>query len=293
MKKYDFFVIGHISLDENIYLQKKERNVGGAILYSSSVYSSLGQKVALLTKLSPSDYQYICQLNISEENIYLIPSKKTTSIRNLYLDESREKRVSTALATADPILITDIPENMTARVIHLASLIYGEYQPELIQLLSGKGKIAVDVQGFLRNVGGNGKLVYKNWESKELHFPYIDYLKTDAAEAEYLTGKNNTRKAAEILYQWGAKEIIITHNREVLVYDGLNFFHYPLKPKNLSGRTGRGDTCFSSYLSERLDKNIDQSLLFAVALTSIKLAKPGPFKGSREEVEQFIRENYK
>jgi len=293
MKKYDFFVIGHISLDENIYLQKKERNVGGAVLYSSSVYSSLGQKVALLTKLSPFDYQYISQINISEENIYLIPSKKTTSIRNLYLDESREKRVSTALATADPILITDIPENMTARVIHLASLIYGEYQPELIQLLSGKGKIAVDVQGFLRNVGRNGKLVYKNWESKEFQFPYIDYLKTDAAEAEYLTGKNNTRKAAEILYQWGAKEIIITHNREVLVYDGLNFFHYPLKPKNLSGRTGRGDTCFSSYLSERLDKNIDQSLLFAVALTSIKLANPGPFKGSREEVELFIRENYK
>jgi len=293
MKKYDFFVIGHISLDENIYLQKKERNVGGAVLYSSSVYSSLGQKVALLTKLSPFDYQYISQINISEENIYLIPSKKTTSIRNLYLDESREKRVSTALATADPILITDIPENMTARVIHLASLIYGEYQPELIQLLSGKGKIAVDVQGFLRNVGRNGKLVYKNWESKEFQFPYIDYLKTDAAEAEYLTGEKNTRKAAEILYQWGAKEIIITHNREVLVYDGLNFFHYPLKPKNLSGRTGRGDTCFSSYLSERIDKNINQSLLFAVALTSIKLANPGPFKGSREEVELFIRENYK
>ena len=34
---YDFFVIGHISLDENIDLQKTEKSVGGAILYSSII----------------------------------------------------------------------------------------------------------------------------------------------------------------------------------------------------------------------------------------------------------------
>jgi sugar/nucleoside kinase (ribokinase family) len=292
MKNYDFFVIGHISLDENIYLQKKEKSVGGAILYSSSVYSSLGKKVAVLTKLSPSDNHSIHQLNVSEKDIYLIPSKKTTSIRNEYLDESREKRISTALATADPFLISDIPEKLTARVIHFASLIYGEYQSDLIKLLAKKAKIAVDIQGFLRNVGEEGKLVYKNWKDKELYLPHIDYLKTDAAEAEFLTGENDLSGAAEILHQWGAKEIMITHHSKVLVYNGSNFFHYPLKPRNLSGRTGRGDTCFSSYLSKRLNNNIDQSLLFAVALTSLKLANPGPFKGNKYDVEYFIRENY-
>ncbi len=289
---YDFFVIGHISLDENIYLQEKEKSVGGAILYSSSVYATLGYKVAVLTKLSSPDCQIIRKLNVPQEDVFLIPSEKTTSIKNEYLDESREKRISTALATADPFLITDIPENITARIIHLASLIYGEYQADLIQLLSKKAKIAVDVQGFLRNVGEKGKLVYKNWKDKKNYLPYIDYLKTDAAEAAYLTGENSTRKAARILHQWGAKEIMITHHTEVLVYDGKNFYNYPLKPTNLSGRTGRGDTCFSSYLSERLDKNIEQSLLFAVALTSIKLANPGPFRGTRTDVEHFIRNNY-
>ncbi len=289
---YDFFVIGHISLDENIYLQEKEKSVGGAILYSSSVYTSLGHKVAVLTKLSSPDRQIIRKLNVPQKDIFLIPSEKTTSIRNEYLDESREKRISTALATADPFLITDIPESIKSQVIHLASLIYGEYQADLIQLLAGKAKIAVDVQGFLRNVGENGKLVYKNWVGKKTYLPYINYLKTDAAEAEYLTGKNDTREAAEMLHQWGAKEIIITHHSEVLVYDGSNFFHYPLKPKNLAGRTGRGDTCFSSYLSERLNKDIEQSLLFAAALTSIKLANPGPFMETRAKVENFIRNNY-
>ena len=289
---YDFLVIGHISLDENIDLQKTEKSVGGAIIYSSSVYSFLGYKVAALTKLNPADKQSLLQLNIPKKNIYFLPSAKTTSIRNVYFDESRETRISTALSMADPFVIEDIPRDMHTRVIHFASLIYGEYQVDLIKLLSSKAKIAVDVQGFLRNAGDDGKLFYKNWENKEFYLTYVDYLKTDAAEAEFLTGESNSRKAAEILYQWGAKEIMITHHKEVLVYNGSAFFSYPLKPRNLSGRTGRGDTCFSSYLSQRLSNDIDKSLLFAVALTSIKLAKPGPFNRTRNEVEKFIRDNY-
>ena len=290
---YDFFVIGHISLDENIDLHKKEESIGGAILYSSSVYTSLGKKVAVLTKLSPSDHDCVYHLNVPERNIYISPSAKTTSIRNEYLDESREKRISTALATADPFLSSDIPEDLTVRVIHFASLIYGEYKDNLIQQLAARAKIGLDVQGFLRNVGENGKLVYQKWQRKECDIPYIHYLKTDAAEAEYLTGKDNTREAAKILHQWGARETLITHHSEVLVYDGDKFYSYPLKPGNLSGRTGRGDTCFSAYLSERLDKDPDQSLLFAVALTSIKLSNPGPFRGNRSDVERFIHDNYR
>lgn len=289
---YDFFVLGHISIDENIYLQNQEKNIGGAILYATAVYSALGNKVAVMTKLNKTDYHLWHKFNIPKQDIYLIPSSKTTSIRNIYLDESREKRISTALSVAEPFLIEEMPKALKAKVIHFASLIYGEYQSELIKFFFGKGKIAVDVQGFLRNVGEKGNLLYQSWKEKEQYLPYIDFLKTDAAEAEFLTGQVNTRKAAIKLYQWGAKEVIITHHSEVLVYDGSDFYHYPLRAKNLSGRTGRGDTCFSAYLSERLTRDIDRSLLFAVALTSIKLANPGPFRGTREDVELFIKENY-
>ncbi len=292
MEKYDFFVIGHISLDENIDLQKKEESIGGAILYSSSVYASLGKRVAVLTKLNQSDYHFTQYLNVPEKYIYLLPSAKTTSIRNEYLDESRERRISTALAIADAFQITDLPADITAHVFHLASLIYGEYQEDFIPQLTGRGKVAVDVQGFLRNAGEDGRLVYKDWKRKDLDLPHIDYLKTDAAEAEFLTGESNLQKAAQILHRWGAREIMITHHSHVLVYDGSTFYCYPLKPDNLSGRTGRGDTCFSAYLSQRLSKDIDKSLLFAVALTSIKLSKPRPFTGKREDVERFIREYY-
>ncbi|MBU4226651.1 ribokinase, partial [bacterium] len=66
----------------------------------------------------------------------------------------------------------------------------------------------------------------------------------------------------------------------------------PLKPRNISGRTGRGDTCFSAYITERLDKNIEEALLFASALVSIKMEVSGPFKGTRDEVKNYIKKYY-
>ena len=47
-----------------------------------------------------------------------------------------------------------------------------------------------------------------------------------------------------MLYDWGAKEILISHNSEMLVYDGSDYYTCPVKARNLSGRTGRGDTTF-------------------------------------------------
>ena len=81
--------------------------------------------------------------------------------------------------------------------------------------------------------------------------PYIRFLKTDAAEAEILTGTDDRVAAAKMLYDWGAKEILITHNSEVLVYDGKEIYTCPIKARNLSGRTGRGDTTFAGYITER------------------------------------------
>ena len=57
----------------------------------------------------------------------------------------------------------------------------------------------------------------------------IDYLKTDAAEAEILTGLTDRAEAAKLLHSWGAKEVLITHNTEVLAYDGVTTYTCPIK----------------------------------------------------------------
>lgn len=290
VKKYDTFIIGHISKDEIIYKGVKSENVGGAVIYSSYSANDGNNKVGVLTKVSPEDLNLLDNFNIDKEDIYNVLSKETTSIRNEYLSEDRERRLCSSLSIADPFTMEDVPE-VEASIYHLAGLIMGDFDPVMIRDLSKKSRVAVDVQGFLRNAVG-GEMVFRDWEEKKKYLPFVDFLKTDAAEAEIMTGCSDRREASKLLYSMGAGEIMITHNREVLVFNGKEFYVVPLRPRNLSGRTGRGDTCFSAYITERLRKGIKESLLYAAALVSLKMEKPGPFSGKREDVENYIKEFY-
>ncbi|MDD5016119.1 MAG: PfkB family carbohydrate kinase [Atribacterota bacterium] len=293
IRRYDTFIMGHISIDENIYQEETVKETGGAVVYSSCSSYAIGHKTGILTKLSFKDRKRLEIFSIPKEDITVLDSKNTTSIRNIYHTEDRERRTCTALSIADPFKISDIPDNIDSRIFHFAGLISGEFDNEMIKFLGNRGKIALDVQGFLRAVRKSNEMIFKDWRKKKEYLPCIDYLKTDAAEAEIMTGTSERKKAAEILFSWGAKEIIITHSEEVLLYDGKKHYTCPLKPRNLSGRSGRGDTYFSAYITERLNKGIEDSLLFASALVSLKMERPGPFKGTRDEVEDYIKKFYK
>ena len=120
----------------------------------------------------------------------------------------------------------------------------------------------------------------------------MDYFKTDAAEAEVLTGLTDRSEAAKVLHDWGAKEVVITHNTEVLAYDGDKIYTCPIKARNLSGRTGRGDTTFAGYIAERQRAGVEEALNFCTALVSLKMETPGPFKGTREDVLAYMKEFY-
>lgn len=136
-------------------------------------------------------------------------------------------------------------------------------------------------------------MFFRDWCDKMEYLKYFDFLKTDAAEAEILTGTNNRHTAAKMLYEWGAKEILISHNSEILVYNGESYYTCPVKARNLSGRTGRGDTTFGAYLAKRvLGASIEEALLFATAAISLKMESPGPLLGEAENVERYIEMFY-
>ena len=50
---------------------------------------------------------------------------------------------------------------------------------------------------------------------------------------------------------------------------------------------------FAGYLTERLTHEIPEALEFAAALVSLKMETPGPFKGTRQDVYDFIRKYYR
>jgi sugar/nucleoside kinase (ribokinase family) len=282
--------MGHISKDENIYMGEPIHEIGGAVVYSSYSAIAGGNRTGIWTKTSEEDMDLLKVFNAPKEDIYHMVSNQTTSIRNDYLTEDRERRICTSVSIADPFKVEEMPD-IDSKIYHFAGLIVGDFDNKLIKHLSTKGKVAVDVQAFLRNAI-DGQMIFKDWAEKKEYLPYIHFLKTDAAEAEIMTGCKDRREAAKILYEWGAKEIMITHNTEVLIYDGEEFYSAPLKPRNLSGRSGRGDTCFSAYITERLHANPEEAVVYAAALVSLKMETASPFKGNREDVEKYIEEFY-
>lgn len=186
-------------------------------------------------------------------------------------------------------IISDVPD-VESEIFHLAGLINGDFEPGMIEALSKRGKVAVDMQGYLRCLNRETmEMYFEDYAAKKDILPYIHFLKTDAAEAEILTGTADRAEAAKMMYDWGAKEIIITHNTEVLVYDGKEIYTCPIKSRNLSGRTGRGDTTFAAYMTERLHADIPTALRFATAMVSYKMETPGPFKKRRSDVEEYIK----
>jgi sugar/nucleoside kinase (ribokinase family) len=110
----------------------------------------------------------------------------------------------------------------------------------------------------------------------------------DRAEAELLTGETNLEVAARKLAVLGPREIILTQSSGVTVYADGKIYQAPFTPRALVGRTGRGDTCFSTYVAKRLTSSAEEACRWAGAVTTLKQERPGPWRGSPADVEALL-----
>ncbi len=289
---YDLMIVGPATRDVNVdYTGAEDRSTGGAVTFCTPAAAAAGAKVFAAVKISPEDGDIIGGFHMDPADIALLPSKKTTLMKNVYFTPDRERRDASCPARSDPVQPEEIPD-VDCRLYHLAGLLYGDFPNELIKFLHGKGMVSADAQGFLRH-NENGKLCFHDWTDKLQYLPYMDFFKTDAAEAEILTGLTDRAEAARQLRRWGAKEILISHNTEMLAYDGRDLFTCPVRARNLSGRTGRGDTTFGAYLAMRMTgAGMQEALRYATACVSLKMETPGVFTGTRADVENYLREFY-
>jgi sugar/nucleoside kinase (ribokinase family) len=280
--------IGHITDDILDDRGTVSRFIGGAAFFSSFAAKRSGARILVLTKLARKDFGLLYDLKEQGIELIALPSIHTTSIKNIFETEDVDQRKVTLLSQAEPFRLEEIPDVQT-EIFNLAGLFYGDVPPEMIQPLSLKARVGLDLQCMLRTSQG-GSFSWTDWTEKKEHLPYITYLKADSLESRVITGVEDRREAAEILHGWGAAEVLITHSKEVLVYNGKEMFSAPFNPSNLSGRTGRGDTCFAAYMTRRLNHGIEESLCYAAALTTIKMEKPGPFVGTIAEVLQRMKQ---
>jgi sugar/nucleoside kinase (ribokinase family) len=151
--------------------------------------------------------------------------------------------------------------------------------------------VAADVQGFVRVLHGE-ELRYEPWAEMQTTLAQVDIVKSDAVEAEFLTGETDLRKAAEFFLALGPKEIVLTHKDGVLICADGKISNIEFFPTRMNGRSGRGDTCIGTYVAMRLSKPPRQAGIWAAAVTSLKMEDLGPFNRSIADVNALIHAKY-
>ena len=288
MTQFDVLAIGHVTRDHNIVGDKAEVSPGGAVYYGGMTLLALGLRVMVITRLKREDFRLLDNLKNAGAIVHAIAASQTSGIENFHPDPNSDKRICHLLGFAGPFQIADIP-SVETRLYYIGTVVPGEEDIPFLQEIASRGPIALDVQGFLRKEV-RGELVSDGWPQAKEVIPLVHYLKVDDREATALTGEEDRYEAVGILREWGAKEVVLTHQDGVLVSAGNEIAEAPFRPRSLAGRTGRGDTCFSAYFGRRLlGDSPHEAVRFAAALTTLKLERPGPFRGTLDEVYALTR----
>ena len=287
----DICCIGHITLDKIVTPKQTTYMPGGTSYYFSHGIKHLKDKdnYKLVTALAPSEYKAVEEMRSAGIQVEVLPSRKTVYFENVY-GENQDNRTQRVLAKADPFTVEEL-KNEEARIFHLGSLLSDDFSLDVVKLLSGKGILAVDAQGYLREVRGQ-KVFPVDWKDKREALKYIDILKVNEHEAEVLTGYKDVKQAALQLAEWGVKEVLLTLGSLGSLIYAEGVFHqipaYP--PKEVVDATGCGDTYAMGYLYMRnKGASYEEAGCFAAAMSTIKLEKSGPFSGTEEQVWNIIR----
>jgi sugar/nucleoside kinase (ribokinase family) len=289
----DIMIIGHFAKDELVVDGQSEISSGGAVYYGSVALRRIGLRVAIVTRLHPVDFPCLEEVKQEGVEVFATPAPETSGIANYYDSADMERRVCRPLGFAGPFRPQDIPD-LPARIYFVGPIIAGEVDLALLKAIAARGPVALDVQGFVRvreggpSAGSGQALVFRQWEDMEEGLAQVTYLKVDRAEAELLTGKTNLKSAARQLAGYGPREIVLTQSSGVTVLADGHVYQASFTPRSLAGRTGRGDTCFATYLGKRLSGSPEEATRFAAAVTTLKQEQPGPWRGTVEDVQALI-----
>ncbi len=286
----DICCIGHITKDKIVTPNRTVYMAGGTSFYFSYAINQLPKDVtfSLVTAMDPTEKEPVEKMLKAGIDVSMNASRNTVFFENIY-GENQNERKQRVLAKADPFTIQQL-EHVDAKVFHLGSLLADDFPTEVVEYLSRKGRVSIDVQGYLREVRDE-KVYPIDWKEKLKVLKHTYYLKVNETEMETITGLKDAHEAAKLIHAWGVTEVIITLGSEgSLVYVDDKFYEIPAYPPHeVVDATGCGDTYSAGWLYKRLQgATPTEAGKFAAAMCTIKLEHNGPFNRSIEDVERII-----
>ena len=286
----DICCIGHITKDKIVTPHRVVYMAGGTSFYFAYAINQLPNDVSfsLATSMDPTETEPAEKMRQAGIDVTLNASRNTVFFENIY-GENQNERKQRVLAKADPFTIEQL-EHVDAKVYHLGSLLSDDFSNEVVEYLAKKGKVSIDVQGYLREVRDE-KVYPIDWKDKLKVLKNTYYLKVNEIEMETITGLKDAHEAAKLLHSWGVTEVIITLGSEgSLIYVDDTFYEIPAyAPHEVVDATGCGDTYSAGYLYQRtLGATPTEAGKFAAAMCTVKLEHNGPFNRSIDDIHEII-----
>lgn len=287
-KKTQIVCIGHITHDKIITpaLPGGIDCAGGTAYYVAWALHSLPHDVSysIITSVGPDLLREVEHLREAGISIDVHEGTSSVFFENKY-GVNMNNRQQRVLSKAAPFTIEQL-SNVEADVYHLGTLLCDDFSPEVVEYLAGKGRVSIDVQGYLREV--RGQQVYAvDWKDKLRVLQYADILKVNEHEIDVLTdGEKDLHRAARIINGWGVREVLITLGSygSVIFSEG-HFYDIPgFPPRRTVDATGCGDTYSAGYLYARAKgADPEEAGRLAAAMCTLKLENNGPFRGTIDD----------
>jgi len=285
---FDACVIGHVARDINtIGGTAHEPRPGGAAYYSTMVYTHLGLRTAVLTKVADEDEPMLLQeLRAAGAAIFNRPTATTTTFRNIYPRENADARRQRVDARADRLGVEDLPP-IRARIWQIGPLTDQDIDLAIIARCAGAGgAVGMDVQGLTRRIVA-GEVRPSDPMGGADHLRHVDVLKADEEEILTYTGCLTVDDAIAKVRGAGGREVLITRGSRgsVVFGDGDALAIEAVPPRRIADATGCGDTYLAAYMAHRLT-GADRAACarFAAAAASLNLETLGAFRGSAADI---------
>lgn len=251
-------VKGDVFLKEATFVENMNFTTGGDALNQGIILSRLGKNVGLIGHVG-KDLLGRCIINTCQENAIdhsglIKDSTVNTRINVVLIKEDGQRHfIKTMNNSFRSFRKDEIDYQLikNAKAVSLASLFSSKLSDK--EVIYSILKMAKDNNAitFADTVPFN---VEKPLDFLKEALPYVDFMLPNIEEAQLLTGKKKVEEMAEILLDYGVKNVIIKMGKEgcFIKNQGEEMFIPSIKAKTID-TTGAGDNFVAGFIASVLD----------------------------------------
>ncbi len=292
----DLVVVGHLSRDLLITPDTTKEELGGSTAYAMLASSLNVVNAGIVSKVGDDfEQEYWDTLNASGLSLTGLHKSGSKSTRFVNKYDSHGCRVQYVESLAEKITLQDFPEEyLDARVVHFSPLSADEIDIDCFRhARSNASMTSLDVQGYIRSIDVDGKVVARDWKDRNQILSLVDIVKLHEEELKMtMRGESELAMVSEIL-NLGPRIVIVTRDlRGSTIYTRNEQMDIPLVEAEVEiDTTGCGDVYTIGFLIEYMQSaNLKQAGIFAATCASFNVESNGPYNmPSRLDVETRMR----